>query len=72
MIAYGRLLVDHPDRIGDVEALGLDEVLFARQVNRPAFHGHSDVPWVSGRPPFVGPAVMRVPVGVAGPRTRSG
>jgi transposase len=31
VVAYGRLLVDHPDRIGDVEALGLDEVLFARQ-----------------------------------------
>ena len=31
VMAYGRLLVDHPDRIGDVEALGLDEVLFARR-----------------------------------------
>ena len=31
VIAYGSQLVDHPSRIGDVEALGLDEVLFARR-----------------------------------------
>jgi transposase len=31
VIAYGTVLVDHPDRIGDVEALGLDEVLFSRR-----------------------------------------
>jgi transposase len=31
VIAYGRKLVDDPARIGDVEALGLDEVLFARR-----------------------------------------
>jgi transposase len=31
VIAYGTALVDHPDRIGDVEALGLDEVLFSRR-----------------------------------------
>ena len=31
VIAYGTALVDHPDRIGDVGALGLDEVLFARR-----------------------------------------
>jgi transposase len=31
VIAYGTALVDDPDRIGDVAALGLDEVLFARQ-----------------------------------------
>ncbi len=30
VIAYGTPLVDDPDRIGEVEALGLDEVLFAR------------------------------------------
>ena len=30
VIAYGTALVDDPDRIGDVEALGLDETLFAR------------------------------------------
>lgn len=30
VIAYGTPLVEHPDRIGDVEALGLDETLFAR------------------------------------------
>lgn len=30
VIAYGTALVDDPDRIGDVTALGLDEVLFAR------------------------------------------
>ena len=30
MIAYGTPLVDDPDRIGDVTALGLDEMLFAR------------------------------------------
>jgi len=30
VIAYGAPLVNDPDRIGDVEALGLDEVLFAR------------------------------------------
>lgn len=30
VIAYGTPLVDDPDRIGDVEALGLDETLFAR------------------------------------------
>jgi transposase len=27
---YGRLLVDHPDRIGSVRAIGLDETLFTR------------------------------------------
>jgi len=30
VIAYGTPLVEHPDRIGAVSALGLDEVLFAR------------------------------------------
>jgi transposase len=30
VIAYGSALVDDPDRIGDVTALGLDETLFAR------------------------------------------
>jgi len=30
VIAYGTALVEDPDRIGDVTALGLDEVLFAR------------------------------------------
>jgi transposase len=30
VIAYGTPLVEHPDRIGDVDALGLDETLFAR------------------------------------------
>jgi transposase len=30
VIAYGTPLVEDPDRIGDVEALGLDETLFAR------------------------------------------
>lgn len=31
VIAYGEALVDHPDRFGEVEALGLDEVLFVRE-----------------------------------------
>jgi transposase len=31
VIAYGSVLVDDPGRIGEVEALGLDEVLFARR-----------------------------------------
>jgi hypothetical protein len=31
VIAYGEVLVDHPDRFGIVEALGLDETLFCRQ-----------------------------------------
>ena len=31
VIAYGAVLVDHPDRIGEVDALGLDEVLFCRR-----------------------------------------
>jgi transposase len=31
VIAYGRPLVEDPNRIGDVEALGLDETLFCRQ-----------------------------------------
>jgi transposase len=31
VIAYGAALVDHPDRFGDVWALGLDEVLFVRE-----------------------------------------
>jgi transposase len=30
VIAYGSVLVDDPDRIGDVTALGLDETLFAK------------------------------------------
>jgi hypothetical protein len=30
VIAYGTPLVEDPDRIGDVDALGLDETLFAR------------------------------------------
>ena len=30
VVAYGELLIDDPDRFGDVEALGLDEVLFVR------------------------------------------
>lgn len=30
VIGYGRLLVDHPDRIGTVTAIGLDETLFNR------------------------------------------
>jgi transposase len=30
IIAYGTALVDDPERIGDVDALGLDETLFAR------------------------------------------
>jgi len=32
VIAYGSVLVDDADRIGDVEALGLDETLFCRVV----------------------------------------
>ena len=35
MVAYGGALVDHPDRFGTVEALGLDEVLM---VKRGPFH----------------------------------
>jgi hypothetical protein len=31
VIAYGTPLVEDPDRIGEVEALGLDETLFCRQ-----------------------------------------
>jgi transposase len=31
VLAYGEALVDHPDRFGDVQALGLDEVLFLRE-----------------------------------------
>jgi transposase len=31
VLAYGAVLVDHPDRIGVVAALGLDEVLFVRR-----------------------------------------
>jgi len=31
VVAYGMALVDDPDRIGEVAAVGLDEVLFARQ-----------------------------------------
>lgn len=31
VIAYGTQLIEDPDRIGAVDALGLDEVLFARQ-----------------------------------------
>ena len=31
VIAYGTALVEHSDRIGDVDALGLDETLFCRQ-----------------------------------------
>ena len=30
VIGYGRLLVEHPDRIGPVRAIGLDETLFSR------------------------------------------
>ena len=30
VVAYGKILIADPDRFGDVEALGLDEVLFAR------------------------------------------
>jgi transposase len=30
VLAYGEQLVDHPDRIGTVEAIGLDETLFTR------------------------------------------
>ena len=30
VVAYGTALVEHKDRFGTVEALGLDEVLFAR------------------------------------------
>lgn len=30
IVAYGEILIADPDRFGDVEALGLDEVLFAR------------------------------------------
>jgi hypothetical protein len=31
VLAYGTALVDHPDRFGDVWALGLDEVPFVRE-----------------------------------------
>jgi transposase len=37
VIAYGSALVDDPDRIGQVTALGLDETLFCR---RGAWHRH--------------------------------
>jgi transposase len=30
VVAYGEILIDDPDRFGDVTALGLDEVLFVR------------------------------------------
>jgi transposase len=30
VVTIGEQLVDHPDRIGDVTALGLDETLFAK------------------------------------------
>ena len=30
VVVIGEQLIDHPDRIGDVTALGLDETLFAR------------------------------------------
>jgi transposase len=42
VIAYGSLLVDDPARIGEVEALGLDEVLFARR-GPPQAQGVVDV-----------------------------
>ncbi len=31
VLAYGAALVDHPDRFGEVAALGLDEVLFVQR-----------------------------------------
>lgn len=31
VLAYGAALIDHPDRFGEVSALGLDEVLFVRE-----------------------------------------
>jgi hypothetical protein len=31
VLAYGAALIDHPDRFGEVWALGLDEVLFVRE-----------------------------------------
>lgn len=34
VVAYGAILVDHPDRIGTVTALGLDETLFVREGER--------------------------------------
>ena len=34
VVAYGAALVEHPDRFGDVAALGLDEVLFVRRGER--------------------------------------
>jgi len=39
VVAYGSALVEHPERFGDVEALGLDEVLFVRRGlwHRPEF-----------------------------------
>lgn len=39
VVAYGSALVDHPERFGDVIALGLDEVLFVRRGHwhRPEF-----------------------------------
>lgn len=39
VVAYGSALIDHPERFGDVEALGLDEVLFVRrgQWHHPEF-----------------------------------
>jgi transposase len=38
VLAYGTALIDHPDRFGDVHALGLDEVLFVRE--GPYHHQH--------------------------------
>jgi transposase-like protein len=54
VIAYGSALVDHPARFGDVEALGLDEVLFVRrgqwhhpEFSTPSSTSGADSSWTS-------------------------
>jgi transposase len=56
VVAYGTALVEHKDRFGKVEALGLDEVLFARvgQWHRQEFTTQI-VDMNAGQPLDVGP-----------------
>ena len=50
ILAYGQLLVDDPERIGPIQATGMDQTLFNREYPHPAVGDHIRLPLKSEGP----------------------
>ena len=50
MLAYGRLLVDDPERIGPIQAIGMDQTLFNREYRTQQWATTFDSPLKSEGP----------------------